>query len=116
MELISLQYAAFVIVSVVLYYIIPKKYRWIVLLSGSLFYYVYICKFYVGFILFIAFLVAPVFVARSDKRIVIIALLVFLLLECVVLSPILRGYFIFFVFYIMIVKYAVITNRKQEYV
>jgi len=51
-ELISLQYAAFVIVSVVLYYIIPKKYRWIVLLSGSLFYYVYICKFYVGFILF----------------------------------------------------------------
>ena len=52
MELISLQYAAFVIVSVVLYYIIPKKYRWIVLLAGSLFYYVYVCKFYVGFILF----------------------------------------------------------------
>ena len=52
MELISLQYAAFVLVSVVLYYIIPKKYRWIVLLAGSLFYYVYVCKFYVGFILF----------------------------------------------------------------
>ena len=52
MELISLQYAAYILVSVVLYYIIPKKYRWIVLLAGSLFYYVYVCKFYVGFILF----------------------------------------------------------------
>ena len=70
---------------------------------------------YVGFISFIALLVAPIFVARPDKRVVIIGLLVFLTLECVVLSPILRGYFIFFVFYIMIIKYAVITNRRQEY-
>ena len=52
MELISLQYAAFVLVSVLLYYIIPKKYRWIVLLAGSMFYYVYVCKFYVFFIVF----------------------------------------------------------------
>ena len=71
---------------------------------------------YVGFISFIALLVAPVFVARPDKRIVIIGLLVFLILECVVLSPILRGYFIFFIFYIMIVKYALITKNRQDYV
>ncbi len=51
MELISLQYAIFVLVLLLLYYVIPKKFRWIVLLCGSLFYYVYICKFYVGFIL-----------------------------------------------------------------
>ena len=52
MELISLQYAIFVVALVILYYIIPTRFRWVVLLIGSLFYYVYVCKFYVGFILF----------------------------------------------------------------
>ncbi|MCR4610668.1 MAG: MBOAT family protein [Lachnospiraceae bacterium] len=52
MELISLQYTIFILALLILYYIIPQKFRWIVLLAGSLFYYVYVCKFYVGFILF----------------------------------------------------------------
>ena len=44
MELISLKYAIFVIVLLVLYYCFPKKYRWYVLLAGSMAYYVIICK------------------------------------------------------------------------
>ena len=52
MELISLKYAIFVIVLLVLYYRFPKKYRWYVLLAGSMAYYVIICKWYVLFIIF----------------------------------------------------------------
>lgn len=52
MELISLKYAIFVIVLLVLYYCFPKKYRWYVLLAGSMAYYVIICKWYVLFIIF----------------------------------------------------------------
>ena len=51
MELISLKYAIFVIVLLVLYYCFPKKYRWYVLLAGSMAYYVIICKWYVLFII-----------------------------------------------------------------
>lgn len=47
MELISLKYAIFVIALLVLYYCFPKKYRWYVLLAGSMAYYVIICKWYV---------------------------------------------------------------------
>lgn len=52
MELISLKYAIFVIALLVLYYCFPKKYRWYVLLAGSMAYYVIICKWYVLFIIF----------------------------------------------------------------
>lgn len=52
MDLISVEYALFIIILLILYYVIPTKYRWIVLLCGSMFYYVFVCKFYVGFILF----------------------------------------------------------------
>ena len=52
MELISLKYAIFVIVLLVLYYCFPKKYRWYVLLAGIMAYYVIICKWYVLFIIF----------------------------------------------------------------
>lgn len=51
MELISLKYAIFVIALLVLYYCFPKKYRWYVLLAGSMAYYVIICKWYVLFII-----------------------------------------------------------------
>ncbi|MCR5665216.1 MAG: MBOAT family protein [Eubacterium sp.] len=52
MELISLKYCIFVLALVICYYIVPKKHRWSVLLVGSMAYYVIVCKWYVGFILF----------------------------------------------------------------
>ncbi len=52
MELISLKYCLFVIGLLIIYYCFPKKYRWYVLLAGSMAYYVIICKWYVLFILF----------------------------------------------------------------
>lgn len=70
---------------------------------------------YIGFMAFISLLVAPIFVARPNKRIVIVGLLFFLVLECVVLSPILRGYFIFFIFYLTIIKYAFLTKSQGLY-
>lgn len=52
MDLISLKYCIFVLIVFVLYYVFPKKYRWCVLLAGSMAYYVIVCKWYVCFILF----------------------------------------------------------------
>lgn len=65
---------------------------------------------YIGFCLFIALLVYPLVIARKNKRLVVLSLLLFLILECFVLSPILRGYFIFFLFYVMILKFAVMSE------
>lgn len=52
MDLISLKYVIFVLAVLVLYYVFPKKYRWCVLLAGSMTYYVLVCKWYVLFIIF----------------------------------------------------------------
>ena len=43
--------AVFVISLLILYYLLPKKYRYLVLLFGSIFYYVYTCGFYFIYIL-----------------------------------------------------------------
>ena len=41
MSFISIKYIAFLIISVILYYIVPKKHKWIVLLASSyVFYYI----------------------------------------------------------------------------
>ena len=69
MELISLQYAAFILILLILYYIIPEKKRWIVLLLGSTFYYVYVCKFYVGFIIFT--IISTYMIARHIETLLI---------------------------------------------
>ena len=55
MELISLKYAVFVMGLLIIYYCLPKKHRWYVLLAGSFAYYIIICKWYVVFILFTIF-------------------------------------------------------------
>ncbi len=52
MNLISFQYLIFVAILFVLYYLLPKKVRWYVLLAGSVFYYIFICKWYSFFLLF----------------------------------------------------------------
>lgn len=47
MSLISFQFVLFVIVSALIYFICPKKYRWIVLLLASYAYYLIICNKYI---------------------------------------------------------------------
>lgn len=54
MTLTSLYFFAFVLVSIVIYYIIPKKCRWIVLLAASVAFYAIVCLRYMPFIAFTA--------------------------------------------------------------
>ncbi len=51
MSFVSTGFAVFVISLLILYYLLPKKYRYLVLLFGSIFYYVYTCGFYFIYIL-----------------------------------------------------------------
>ncbi len=51
MSLISLQFAIFVLLAVVVYYLCPKKYRWVVLLAASYAYYLIICNKYIIYML-----------------------------------------------------------------
>lgn len=47
MELISIKFALFVLLALFIYYIVPKRHRWIVLLSASYAYYLIICNKYI---------------------------------------------------------------------
>ncbi len=51
MELISIQFLIFITAALLLYYLLPAKYQWMVLLVTSYVYYIIICKLYVGFII-----------------------------------------------------------------
>ena len=44
MSITSLAFFAFLAVSLILYYIVPKKAQWIILLAGSLFFFAYASK------------------------------------------------------------------------
>ena len=73
-----------------------------------------ICAYgYIGFISFIALSIAPIFIASKEKKMIVAGLLLFFILENVVLSPVFRGYFIFFIFYLMVLKYAIITSEQK---
>lgn len=51
MSLISLQFAIFVLLTITVYYLFPKKYRWTVLLVSSYAYYLIICNKYIIYML-----------------------------------------------------------------
>lgn len=51
MELISMQFALFVAIALLLYYMFPEKYRWTVLLGASYTYYLIICNKYIIYML-----------------------------------------------------------------
>ena len=55
MTLTSLTFFAFVLVTVVVYYVIPERFRWIVLLAASLAFYAFLSLKYYPYILFTAF-------------------------------------------------------------
>ncbi len=71
----------------------------------------------IGFILFLIMLLIPIARAPRDKKISVIVLTLFLMLECSVLEPIFRGYLVFLIFYFFILKYATIKQtmaRRNE--
>ena len=51
MELISVQFALFVAIALIVYYLFPKKKQWIVLLAASYIYYLLICNKYIIYML-----------------------------------------------------------------
>ena len=55
MTLTSLTFFAFILITVVIYYVIPKKFRWLVLLAASLAFYGILSLKYFPYILFTAF-------------------------------------------------------------
>lgn len=68
---------------------------------------------FIGFILFVSLIVfLPIKIAKKDGRVTVLLLLTYLLVECFVLEPLFRGYFIEIMFYFFVVKYALI--RKAD--
>ncbi len=51
MELLSVQFFLFVVISLLAYYLFPKKHRWIILLVASYAYYLIICNKYIVYML-----------------------------------------------------------------
>lgn len=68
---------------------------------------------YIGFFSFTTLFIMPIFIAQKGRRVIVAELLLFLALESAVLSPIFRGYFILIIFYVMIIKYAMLTNDED---
>lgn len=52
MSFVSLNFAVFVIVTLIIYYIVPKSYRWAVLLTASMVFYGICCLKYIFYIIF----------------------------------------------------------------
>lgn len=69
---------------------------------------------FIGLLSFVIFSIAPIFIASRRYKLTVLGLVVFLAIEGFVLSPIFRGYFVFFVFYLMIIKFAAMTRRQQS--
>lgn len=58
----------------------------------------------VGFLLFISLLLWPLRHAKKEMKVQTLCLLIFLMMECFVLEPLFRGYYIFWLFYLFICK------------
>lgn len=67
---------------------------------------------YIGLLLFLSFLLYPIFKGGLKGKKDVVSLLFFLMLECMVVEPFFRGYFLIWVFYIMINKMAFLKVVK----
>lgn len=67
----------------------------------------------VGLVLFLLFLFSPFKMAKNNK-ITILCLTVLLLVEGIVLEPIFRGLLPFYMYYIMLYKYASLSKSRSE--
>lgn len=66
---------------------------------------------FIGLVLFLSFLFSPFIMAKSCKREVSI-LTIFLLIEGMVLEPIFRGLLPFYMYYIILYKYALLSRKR----
>ena len=67
---------------------------------------------YVGLLLFSVMLILPLYLCNKNKFFMVIGFEVFLIMECLVLSPIFRGYFLFIAFYFFILKYSQFSKES----
>lgn len=69
---------------------------------------------YVGLLLFSVMLILPLYLSRKNNFFIVLGFEVFLIMECFVLSPIFRGYFLFIAFYFFILKYALFSKTEFQ--
>lgn len=68
---------------------------------------------YIGLILFLTFILAPLFIVSRKCLRTICILLLYLILESALLSPIFRGYFLFTMFYVLLSRIAYLSKNKD---
>lgn len=68
----------------------------------------------IGCLFFLNIIFLPVRKASKEKRGQIIGLTLFLVLECCVLEPLFRGYYVFLAFYIFIYKLATLKDSETK--
>ncbi len=69
----------------------------------------------IGFLIFVYYiLVYPVIKSDGEKRIGVVLLLMYLAVECMVLEPLFRGYFIEIFFYFFILKFIMIETSEED--
>lgn len=70
---------------------------------------------YIGFLLFFLLLFYPIFHNFSTKKtIAILPYFSFLVLECMVLEPLFRGYFLFIAFFLYLFKFSEIYDKSKK--
>jgi len=67
-----------------------------------------------GLVLFIAAIVYPIVKARKETKTVVGMFLLYLILECFVLEPVFRGYFVLIMFYFFVLRYSMIDKKSRE--
>lgn len=57
----------------------------------------------------------PIIRARRDNRLAVIVVLLYLAIECMVLEPIFRGYFVEIMFLVFVINYTALTSTDEDY-
>lgn len=70
---------------------------------------------FIGIVLFILFIALPIIISNKQNRKQIIGLSLFLCIECFVLEPIYRGYYVFIIYYLFIYKLSQIDKYSNSY-
>jgi len=67
----------------------------------------------IGLILFTTVFFLPIIKAKKGMRLSVALLMLYLLIECFVLEPLFRGYFVEIMFYFFVLKYALLVEKEQ---
>ena len=71
---------------------------------------------FIGFLLFMAFILYPIMEVGKTGKKTLLLLALFVIMECIVVEPFLRGHFHFWVYYLMLSEMAFIKNCNVRYV